>query len=353
MVPCTPLVDSPFGCEVNPGTGSLAQRMGALIRQRQRIIEAFHAHGGLLVIRGLQEIETAPTVLVELSALFGAEVENVRQTLTSDNFFHEYVDQVLVLSDAPPCSHPPPPQLAAEHHVDGSLVVQFPERPNWHTDQSYRRPPPDISLLFAVRTPPAAQGQTLYADCAAAWRMLDVEDQQQLQALSGIHAMSWIGRSEQAVRAGESPSALQPHQRPQRQPLVRVHPVTGKPALYLCEPKQMDFIDGPIADMESGPDGAGADLLYRLLRHATQPQFVYRHRWQPGDLVVGDNRCQLHCATWYDSDRYRRLMWRTTVYGNPGEDYRGEAKSWLAAGGESPMAGLRYRAGEDRAGDAD
>jgi len=343
MIQCTPLVDSPFGCEVNPGPGSLAQRMAALNRHREQLIGAFYAHGGLLVIRGLQEIEAAPAALVEFSALFGTEVENVRETLTSDNFFHEDVDQILVLSNAPPCSHPPPPRLAAEHHADGALVVQFPERPNWHTDQSYRRPPPDISLLFAVRTPSPSQGQTLYADCAAAWRMLDVDDQDYLQTLSGIHAMSWIGRSERAVRAGELPSVLQPHQRPQHQPLVRQHPVTGKPALYLCEPKQMDFIDGPVAGLEAGPDGAGARLLYRLLHHATQPRLVYSHRWQPGDLVVGDNRCQLHCATWYDSDRYQRLMWRTTVYGNPGDEYRGEAKSWLAVDGESPMAGLVYR----------
>jgi taurine dioxygenase len=54
------------------------------------------------------------------------------------------------------------------------------------------------------------------------------------------------------------------------------------------------------------------------------------HEWTPGDLVVWDNRCTSHAATWFDAAKEARVMWRTTVSGNPGPAYAGEAKSWLA-----------------------
>ncbi len=68
----------------------------------------------------------------------------------------------------------------------------------------------------------------------------------------GLHVGSRAGRSRQAVLAGEPPRALGPQERPQRQPLVRVHPVTGKRALYMCEFGQMDWLEGPILGMEPG-----------------------------------------------------------------------------------------------------
>jgi len=57
---------------------------------------------------------------------------------------------------------------------------------------------------------------------------------------------------------------------------------------------------------------------------------VHVHEWTPGDLVVWDNRCTIHAATWFDAAREARVMWRTTVSGNPGPAYAGEARSWLA-----------------------
>ena len=83
--------------------------------------------------------------------------------------------------------------------------------------------------------------------------------------------------------------------------------------------------------MEPGPAGAGAALLDALMAHLTQPQFVHVHEWTPGDLVIWGNRCTVHAATWFDAAKENRVMWRTTVGGNPGAAYAGKAKSWLAA----------------------
>jgi taurine dioxygenase len=91
----------------------------------------------------------------------------------------------------------------------------------------------------------------------------------------------------------------------------------------------MDWLEGPIAGLSPGPNGEGAALLEALMTHLTQPQFVYVHEWTAGDLVVWDNRCLVHAATWFDTTIHTRLMWRTTVFGNPGPLYAGERKSWI------------------------
>jgi taurine dioxygenase len=113
--------------------------------------------------------------------------------------------------------------------------------------------------------------------------------------------------------------------------VAHVPPTTGKRALYLCEYGQMDWLEGPFVDMEPGPSGDGAALLQELMSHLTQPQFVYVHEWTRGDLIVWDNRCLVHAATWFDAANLEREMWRTTVFGNPGGAYAGERKSWIAA----------------------
>ena len=304
------------------------------------LYDALHQAGGLLVLKGLGELSPDPRLLARLSRLFGPEVEDYHLTLTSKRFLQDQVREVLLLSNLPPCNHLPPARPEPGFMGTGELPVQFPHRRGWHTDQSYRRPPPDISLLYAVACPPRDQGQTLYADCTAAYQALAPGLQRRVASLNGIHAPSWIGRTAQAVRAGEAPKPLLAHQLPQLQPLVRVHPVTAKRSLYLCEDGQMDFVDGPIAGLAPGPDGEGAKLLYKLLSHCTQACFTYTHHWTPGDLLINDNRCLLHAPTWYDAEQHPRIMWRTTVLGNAGKEYQGESKSWISKEGYYPMHGM-------------
>ena len=323
-------------------TGDIDTIIEICMRNAKHILDKFYQARGLMVMKGLEGIRQSPESLVEFSHLFGPEVENYHQTLTSKRFFHETVAEILILSNDPPCSHPPPPKAKTEQANSRQLPVQFPQQVNWHTDQSYRRPPPDTTLLLAVTLPPKDQGQTLFSDCTAAYAALSPKLQAKIADLQGIHSPSWVGRSREAVENGEKPVDLLPHQLPQCHPLVRTHPVTGELSLYICEEKQMDFVDGPIAGLSPGLEGEGAGLLHELLVHATQQKFVYIHGWNVGDLVIGDNRNLLHCATWYDADQFSRLMWRTTVMGNPGVEYQGEAKSWIPADGCDVMAGMEH-----------
>jgi taurine dioxygenase len=325
-----------------PDAADAAAKIAVSEAEQDALLEAFYQARGLLVMPGMGAINDQPELLVRLSRLFGPEVENYHQTLTEKTKLHASVAEILVVSNMAPSNQLPPSQPDPPRTDDGSLPVQFPQRRGWHTDQSFRRPPPDVALFYAVKPAPKGQGQTLYADGIGAFESLPPALKERIEGLEGYHVTPGTGRSEAAVRAGDEPRRLLPHQRSQRQPVVRTHTVTGQPSLYLCEGGQMDWIEGPLVDMAPGPDGDGAELLYELMTHFTQPQFTYTHDWDQGDIVVYDNRSIIHSATWFDADAHDRLMWRTTVTGNPGPEYDGERRSWIPQDGARPRDGLEY-----------
>ena len=330
----TPLPDASFGALLRAPVGDGAQALVTLAEeQATTFTNHFYRSNGLLLLPDMHGISQQPELLVRLSHVFGLEVENNLDTYTEGNQtlfnIHQTVPEILLVTNLPPiCRQPmakPEPPLTS----DGQFPTRFPHRRGWHTDQSFRRPPPDISLFYAEQPTPKGQGQTLFADGTGAYSTLPATLRKRIQGLEGVHALPGTNRSESAVRQGLEPKALLSHQMPQRQPLVRIHPVTGKPALYLCEGGQMDWVSGPIAGMQPGPDGDGAALLYELMSHITQPRFTYTHEWQSGDLIIYDNRNLLHAPTWYDAEQYTRIMWRTTVRGNPGAEYDHVQPSWI------------------------
>ena len=335
-----PLPAASFGAWLRfDDTSDLAATVAGLERAPDDFTSSLQDAQGLLVLPGMQQISDQPELLVRLSRLFGDQVENYRETVTPPNMIHEQVPEIMLVSNRPPVnllpSKLPDPPLAE----DGGVPVQFPHRVGWHTDQSFRRPPPDISLFYAHTPTPKGQGQTLFANGIAAYEALPASLEHRVDGLRGLHALRGAGRTEEAVRAGQKPEPLFSHQRSQAEPVVRVHPVTGKRALYLCASSQMDWVDGPFLGLETGPDSEGAKLLYDLMSHYTERRFTYVHDWDPGDLIVYDNRCLVHSGSWHDA-KHPRVMWRTTVMGNPGEEYAGERPSWIPAEGGDPMDGL-------------
>jgi taurine dioxygenase len=329
-----PLKDAAFGARVTLKQGGGARALAAAMRaEPESVPAALTGANGLLLVRGLEEINDDPALLVELSRVFGPEVEDYRHTLTNLKSVHTEVPEILLVSNLPPVGKAPPPRPEPPVAADGKLPVQYPHRLGWHTDQSYRRPPPDISLFYAATPVARERGQTLFANGTLAYEALPPGLKARVEKLEGLHAQPGTGRSRRAALEGETPRAFEPHERSQRQPVVRIHPVTGKPALYLCEGGQMDWIDGPFVGLQPGPTGSGAQLLDELMSHLTERRFVYAHEWEQGDMLVWDNRCLVHAATWYEPDE-PRMMWRTTVHGNPGAAYAGEAKSWIPVAAE-------------------
>lgn len=324
----TPLPGASFGATLRL-KGTAPEIVAAAERDPAALPAALAEAKGLLLIEGMNAIADDPDLLVRLSRVFGPEVEDYRHTLTDLKSVHVSVPEILLVSNMPPVGKAPPQRPEPPLAADGLIPVQYPHRKGWHTDQSYRRPPPDISLFYAVTPAAPDTGQTLFANGILAYAALPADLKARVDKLDGLHAQPGTGRSREAALAGRTPRAFASHERSQRQPLVRTHPVTGERSLYLCEWGQMDWFEGPFVGMEPGPHGAGAVLLDEIMAHLTARQFCYAHEWTQGDLLIWDNRCLVHAATWFDGVREGRLMWRTTVHGNPGAHYAGEIKSWI------------------------
>lgn len=178
----------------------------------------------------------------------------------------------------------------------------------WHADSSYRETPSDASLFYGEIVPEEG-GETLFADATAAWRSLDRTLRNRIEGLRAVHSLEALrqwGQRHNPDRAPDTASQVAGFP-PVAQPLVRAHPVTAAKSLYVC-PAVTSHVEG----MEPAE---GAALIDELIRHASQPRFVYGHRWQRGDLVMWDNRAVLHTASLFDHAKYQRLMYRTTVAG--------------------------------------
>jgi taurine dioxygenase len=173
----------------------------------------------------------------------------------------------------------------------------------WHTDASYMKRPSSLTLLYAV-TLPRSGGDTMFANLQAAYDALPAVMKARIENLRVVH--SW----EQSRINSNSRVATDEEKRkapPVTHPLVRTHPETGNKALY---------IGNHTSHIEDMPVDEGRKLLSDLLEHATQPQFVYRHKWLPGDLVMWDNRCLVHKATTdFDMGSEPRILHRTVLQG--------------------------------------
>ncbi|MEI2417623.1 TauD/TfdA family dioxygenase [Orrella sp. JC864] len=171
----------------------------------------------------------------------------------------------------------------------------------WHTDSSFKRTPASVSLLSAQEIPPVG-GATEFADMRAAWDALDARMQARLEPLIATHDY-FHSRGLTGFDVGAVPPAWRERQPPARQVLVRTNEKTGRRSLYLAS--HICAIDG----MSSAQCSA---LVDELMDFATQPRFVYRHRWRTDDLVLWDNRCTMHRGAGFD-EKYRRSMRRATV----------------------------------------
>lgn len=169
----------------------------------------------------------------------------------------------------------------------------------WHTDASFENPAGRFSLL-SVRVLPPAGADTEFADMRAAWDAVPENLQRQLDGLTVHHS---IAHSRQILGFDFSAEELD-KLRGAVHPLVRRNPATGRRSLYLASHASR-IVEQSLAE--------GRLLLRELMEHATQPQFVYRHRWQEQDLVIWDNRATMHRARPFEDLKQRRELRRVTT----------------------------------------
>lgn len=171
----------------------------------------------------------------------------------------------------------------------------------WHTDSSFKRTPASVSLLSAQEVTPVG-GATEFADMRAAWDALDAGMQARLGPLIATHDY-FHSRGLTGFDTSGIPDEWRQLQPPVPQVLVRRHPATGRRSLYLAS---------HISRIEGMEDEESRALVDELMAFATQPRFVYRHRWRIDDLVLWDNRATMHRGTGFN-EKYRRSMRRATV----------------------------------------
>ena len=179
----------------------------------------------------------------------------------------------------------------------------------WHTDNSYVKVPPAGSMLYSLEIPVDGGGDTSFSNQYQAYDELPDDLKRAIEGKSQVHDSS--RNSAGVLRPGvKLPTKPEEVEGPVH-PLVRVHPVTGKRALYLGRRRvwPSNYIVGL-------PNDESERLLDQLWAHASQPRYAWTHKWKVGDIVLWDNRCCMHYRTEVDV-RQRRVMHRTTIKGEP------------------------------------
>ena len=171
----------------------------------------------------------------------------------------------------------------------------------WHTDGTGLKTPGLTTVLYGIDTP-AEGGDTLYADACEAFNTLPIDEQQRLEGVKIVHSLPYlIDRTAQhrtKALTDEERASMPDH----LHPMVLTNPVTGRKAFYLTA--------GTAKGVVGMSDEDGRSFVKRWIEYATQPQFVYRHKWEPGDIVIWNNVTTLHSATDYDETKYDRLLYR-------------------------------------------
>lgn len=176
---------------------------------------------------------------------------------------------------------------------DGRVLIRG---TTWHTDHSNQAAPPKATALHAVAIP-SKGGDTQFANTAAAYDALPDATKRRIDGLMAVHT----------YLSSRTPRKL-PERTPEEKaatpdvahPLVRIHPESGRKALFL-NPVRVEGIVGM-------DDAEAFALLGELMDHATQARFQYRHKWRERDMVIWDDRCTMHQAnTDYDMAELRYL----------------------------------------------
>lgn len=172
----------------------------------------------------------------------------------------------------------------------------------WHSDVSFRKHPAMASILYAIEIPPLG-GDTLFASMTAAYDALSPAFKAKLDGLYAVHdfAVAAVSSySPDVVEQGDFDG-----QNRYLHPVVITHPETGRKALFV-NPGFTSHVEG-FSQEESRA------VLGFLYRHATRPEFTYRHRWRRNDLLIWDNRCLMHYAIADYEGKGERYLHRTTV----------------------------------------
>ncbi len=188
---------------------------------------------------------------------------------------------------------------------DGKLIGSPVSGRVWHSDGHYLKDPPSGSMLYAIETPPEG-GDTFFANMFAAYEALPEVTKRRIESLEVIISRVQ-SRPYNYPERGPATDQQRREWMDVPHPMVLTHSENGRKALYVGGNVPWRIVG--LDESESAP------LVTFVQEFAVMPRFVYRHKWKPGDIILWDNRSAMHRTTYYDGDRYHRLMHRTTLSG--------------------------------------
>jgi taurine dioxygenase len=275
-------------------------------------------------------IATERWTTTPLKASFGVEFSGSRIDIESDgdwvldqletNLFLVFREQFLTHAEqvalARAIGEPTPAHPVVPGHPDHPEILELDgakggKNAQWHTDVTFSPTPPAASVLVADELP-SVGGDTLWADLRGAYEGLSPVLRGALDQMEAVHRITplayWGVPHDTALSREDALELLENAKKvpPVVHPVVRVHPATGRPALFV-NPGFTSHLLG-LSAIESEA------LLSLLYAHTTQPEFVVRHQWQPGDVVLWDNRATMHYACDDYGDAPRRMR-RVTIRG--------------------------------------
>jgi len=277
---------SALGAEVL-GTDLVRPLDGAVFR---RISDAFD-HYSVLVFR---DQKVSPEQHIAFSRRFGPLQVNVRSEFNRPGYPEIYIVSNVM--------------------VDGRPIGSRDAGRYWHSDICYVEKPSRASLLYALEIPikdGVARGDTLFAGTCAAYEALPEELKRRLEGLraaNSYNAMYERKVEEFGLRPPLTAEARAKYPADAIHPVIRTHPLTGRKSIYVCEGYTTHIVG--VSEEES------QTLLRALFAEVVRPEFIYRHRWRVGDLVMWDNCATQHKVSFDYELPLRRRLERTTVEGS-------------------------------------
>ena len=270
--------------ELTPLSGSGGARIEGIdlsapipVDIEEEIRRAFLDHS-VLVFSGQ---DLSPEAQITFTRIFG---EVVRHPLYRSAVIPSY-EEILVI------------EHKAGEHFNGKNDI-------WHSDLTFEQAPALGSVLHC-KACWEGFGDTMFANQYLAYESLSTDLRRMLDGLEAEHSAGLLvqrnNELDHTVQIGKPPPAV-------RHPVVRTHPETGRKALYVNPAFTTSIVGMPASESHA--------LLDFLYRHASEHRFIYRHRWQVGDVIMFDNRCLMHYVVLdYPAEMHRR-MHRTTAGGD-------------------------------------
>jgi len=244
------------------------------------VLDTFHRNGAIL-LRGQN---LTPAHQVAFTRRFGEPEGNVREEFT-----HPDHPEIFIISNK---------------IVDGKPIGNPEAGLNWHTDFQYGRRTALCTMLYSLEVPDEGS-DTLLADLCTAWNDLSEQRQKELDGLKVHFSYQMFMEEKRGIKLTQEQKDAMPDV---FHPLIRRHPTDGRKAIW-------GLAVSPVKEIVGMSPDDSIKLVEELINYTTQDKYVYRHKWQVGDILVWDNRCTLHTGTMFDFDKYIRHVHRTWVRG--------------------------------------